>query len=110
MAALPLASFPPGARASSVRRMPRLGTAARTGDGSAVLPGPTLADARDGRDLGALVDTGCVGRGGDPRELLRQRFTFDGPGGKLASITVEPEDEGLFDYVVQSALGNAKAS
>lgn len=42
--------------------------------------------------------------------VLRQRFTFDGRGGKLASITVEPEDEGLFDYVVQSALGNAKAS
>ena len=42
--------------------------------------------------------------------VLRQRFTFEGKGGKLASITVEPEDEGLFDYVVQSALGNAKAS
>jgi ketosteroid isomerase-like protein len=42
--------------------------------------------------------------------VLRQRFTFDGKGGKLASITVEPEDEGLFDYVVRSALGNAKAS
>jgi len=42
--------------------------------------------------------------------VLRQRFTFDGAGGKLASITVEPEDEGLFDYVVQSALGNAEAS
>ena len=42
--------------------------------------------------------------------VLRQRFTFDGPDGKLASITVEPEDEGLFDYVVQSALGDAEAS
>jgi ketosteroid isomerase-like protein len=42
--------------------------------------------------------------------VLRQRFTFDGKSGKLASITVEPEDEGLFDYVVRSALGNAKAS
>jgi ketosteroid isomerase-like protein len=42
--------------------------------------------------------------------VLRQRFTFDGESGKLASITVEPEDEGLFDYVVRSALGNAKAS
>jgi hypothetical protein len=42
--------------------------------------------------------------------VLRQRFTFDGKGGKLASITVEPEDEGLFDHVVRSALGNAKAS
>jgi ketosteroid isomerase-like protein len=42
--------------------------------------------------------------------VLRQRFTFDGPGGKIVSITVEPEDEGLFDYVVQSALGNAEAS
>jgi hypothetical protein len=42
--------------------------------------------------------------------VLRQRFTFDGKGGKLASITVEPEDEGLFDYVVRSALGNGQAS
>ena len=42
--------------------------------------------------------------------VLRQRFTFDGKGGKLASITVEPEDEGLFDYVVRSALGNSEAS
>lgn len=42
--------------------------------------------------------------------VLLQRFTFDGKSSKLASITVEPEDEGLFDYVVQSALGSAQAS
>ncbi len=41
--------------------------------------------------------------------ILLQRFTFDGPDGKLARITVEPEDAGLFDYVVQSALGDTKA-
>ncbi len=42
--------------------------------------------------------------------VLLQRFTFDGPTGKLARITVEPEDAGLFDYVVQTALGDTRAS
>ena len=42
--------------------------------------------------------------------ILLQRFTFDGPTGKLARITVEPEDAGLFDYVVQTALGDERAS
>lgn len=42
--------------------------------------------------------------------ILLQRFNFDGPTGKLARITVEPEDAGLFDYVVQTALGDTKAS
>ena len=42
--------------------------------------------------------------------ILLQRFTFDGSTGKLARITVEPEDAGLFDYVVKTALGDSKAS
>jgi ketosteroid isomerase-like protein len=42
--------------------------------------------------------------------VLRQRFTFDSDVGKLASITVEPEDQGLFDYVLHTALGGAEAS
>ena len=42
--------------------------------------------------------------------ILLQRSTFDRPIGKLARITVEPEDAGLFDHVVQSALGDTKAS
>lgn len=36
--------------------------------------------------------------------VLFQRFTFDAPSGKIVSITVEPEDRGLFDYVVHTAL------
>jgi len=40
--------------------------------------------------------------------VLRQRFTFDRSVGKLASITVEPEDQGLFDYVLHTSLGNAE--
>ncbi len=36
--------------------------------------------------------------------ILRQRFEFDPASGKITSITVEPEDRGLFDYVVQTAL------
>ncbi len=35
--------------------------------------------------------------------ILLQRSTFDRPTGKLARITVEPEDAGLFDHVVQIA-------
>lgn len=42
--------------------------------------------------------------------ILYQRFTFDAPSGKLASITVEPEDRGLFDYVVHTALWDGKVS
>jgi len=42
--------------------------------------------------------------------ILRQRFTFDAPSGKIASITVEPEDRGLFDYVVHSAISDGKVS
>jgi ketosteroid isomerase-like protein len=38
--------------------------------------------------------------------ILFQRFTFDVPTGKIVSITVEPEDRGLFDYVVHSALSD----
>jgi ketosteroid isomerase-like protein len=38
--------------------------------------------------------------------ILFQRFTFDAPSGKVVSITVEPEDRGLFDYVVHSALSD----
>ena len=41
--------------------------------------------------------------------ILRQRFTFDASG-KIASITVEPEDRGLFDYVVHSAISEGKVS
>ena len=35
-----------------------------------------------------------------------QRFMFDAPSGKIVSITVEPEDSGLFDYVVHTALSD----
>lgn len=42
--------------------------------------------------------------------VLLQRFTFDSRTGKLARITVEPEDAGLFDYVVHTALGDTWAS
>jgi len=38
--------------------------------------------------------------------ILVQRFTFDAPSGKIVSITVEPEDRGLFDYVVHTALSD----
>ena len=38
--------------------------------------------------------------------VLFQRFTFDAPSGKIVSITVEPEDRGLFDYVVHAALSD----
>jgi ketosteroid isomerase-like protein len=40
--------------------------------------------------------------------VLHQRFTFDAPSGKITSITVEPEDRGLFDYVVRTALADGK--
>jgi ketosteroid isomerase-like protein len=40
--------------------------------------------------------------------VLYQRFTFDAPSGKITSITVEPEDRGLFDYMVHAALANGK--
>jgi len=36
--------------------------------------------------------------------VLFQRFTFNAPSGKIVSIMVEPEDRGLFDYVVHTAL------
>ena len=38
--------------------------------------------------------------------ILYQRFVFDGPSGMITSITVEPEDGGLFDYVIHSRLGD----
>jgi ketosteroid isomerase-like protein len=40
--------------------------------------------------------------------ILRQRFEFDPASGKITSITVEPEDGGLFDYVVQTALSDGR--
>jgi ketosteroid isomerase-like protein len=42
--------------------------------------------------------------------ILRQRFEFDPANGKITSITVEPEDRGLFDYVVQTALSEGRVS
>jgi ketosteroid isomerase-like protein len=42
--------------------------------------------------------------------VLFQRFTFDAPSGKIVSITVEPEDRGLFDYVVHTALSDDRVS
>ena len=42
--------------------------------------------------------------------ILRQRFEFDVASGKITSITVEPEDPGLFDYVVQTALAEGRVS
>ncbi|HET6791359.1 MAG TPA: hypothetical protein VFI35_07205 [Actinomycetota bacterium] len=42
--------------------------------------------------------------------VLYQRFTFDAPSGKIVSITVEPEDRGLFDYVVHAALSDDRAA
>jgi hypothetical protein len=42
--------------------------------------------------------------------ILRQRFDFDPASGKITSITVEPEDRGLFDYVVQTALSEGRVS
>ena len=41
---------------------------------------------------------------------LFQRFTFDAPSGKIVSITVEPEDIGLFDYVVHTALSDGRVA
>ena len=38
--------------------------------------------------------------------ILFQRFTFDAPSGKIVSITVEPENRGLFDYVVHTVLSD----
>jgi ketosteroid isomerase-like protein len=64
----------------------------------------------DGDDMIVRHQVSVLGPRHTAEMVLRQRFTFDGPGGKLASITVEPEDEGLFDYVVESALGTADAS
>ncbi|MCD6020727.1 MAG: hypothetical protein K0R20_437 [Actinomycetia bacterium] len=42
--------------------------------------------------------------------ILFQRFTFDAPSGKIVSITVEPEDRGLFDYVVHTALSDDRVA
>jgi len=42
--------------------------------------------------------------------ILRQRFEFDAATGKITSITVEPEDRGLFDYVVQTALAEGRVT
>jgi ketosteroid isomerase-like protein len=42
--------------------------------------------------------------------VLHQRFTFDAPTGKIAAITVEPQDRGLFDYVVHTAISDGKVS
>jgi ketosteroid isomerase-like protein len=42
--------------------------------------------------------------------ILRQRFEFDPVSGKITSITVEPEDRGLFDYVVQTALTEGRVT
>jgi ketosteroid isomerase-like protein len=42
--------------------------------------------------------------------ILYQRFVFDSPSGKIVSITVEPEDGGLFDYVIHSGLGDGKVT
>ena len=42
--------------------------------------------------------------------ILRQRFEFDAADGKITSITVEPEDRGLFDYVVQTALSEGRVT
>lgn len=66
--------------------------------------------SHEGEDMIVRHQVSVLGPRHTAEMVLRQRFTFDGPGGKLASITVEPEDEGLFDYVVESALGTADAS
>lgn len=42
--------------------------------------------------------------------VLFQRFTFDAPSGKIVAITVQPEDRGLFDYVVHTALSDDRVS
>jgi ketosteroid isomerase-like protein len=42
--------------------------------------------------------------------ILFQRFTFDAPSGKITSIMVEPEDRGLFDYVVHTALSDDRVA
>ena len=44
------------------------------------------------------------------RMVLFQRFTFDAPSGKIMSITVEPEDRGLFDYVAHTALSDDRVA
>ena len=38
--------------------------------------------------------------------ILVQRLTFDAPSGRIVSITVEPEDRGLFDYLVHTTLSD----
>jgi hypothetical protein len=40
--------------------------------------------------------------------ILYQRFTFDSASGKITSVTVEPEDRGLFDYVIHSRLRDSE--
>jgi ketosteroid isomerase-like protein len=40
--------------------------------------------------------------------ILHQRFAFDRATGKITSITVEPEDGGLFDYVIHSRLRDSE--
>ena len=42
--------------------------------------------------------------------VLYQRFTFDAPSGKIVSITVEPEDRGLFDYLIHTVLSDDRAA
>jgi ketosteroid isomerase-like protein len=42
--------------------------------------------------------------------ILDQRCVFDSPSGKIISITVEPEDGGLFDYVIHSRLRDGKVT
>ena len=70
----------------------------------------TITFVHEGDEMVVRHQVSVLGPQHTAEMVLRQHFTFDGPGGKLASITVEPEDEGLFDYVVQSALGDAEAS
>ena len=40
--------------------------------------------------------------------ILYQRFAFDSATGMITSITVEPEDRGLFDYVIHSRLRDSE--
>jgi ketosteroid isomerase-like protein len=42
--------------------------------------------------------------------ILYQRFVFDAPSGKITSITVEPEDNALFDHVVHTRLADGDGS
>lgn len=42
--------------------------------------------------------------------ILYQRFAFDSASGKILSITVEPEDAGLFDYVIHSRLKDSEVT